>query len=94
MTDINSQQDHIEVELDAAGALLALFEATTTDEPTEDVLDADGTLMRLDRDEGELAGHTGDTTEEEVSDFEMDDAERAEFMADFRARWRSESLWK
>jgi hypothetical protein len=77
MTDAsNSQQVYTAAEVDAANALLLLCQA-----PSQEVVEAASILMTMHRNDGA-------ETEDEVSDVEMDDAERAEFMADFQARWR------
>lgn len=79
MTDSDSgdeQQGYTPAEVDAANALLALSVP-----PTEEVVDAANTLMDIYRNDGA-------ETEDEVSDIEMDNAEEAEFMADFQTRWR------
>jgi hypothetical protein len=49
---------------------------------SQEVIDAARILMTL-------HSNDGAETEDEVSDTEMDDAEKADFMADFQARWRS-----
>jgi len=59
-----------------------------------DVLIATGILMRLNRNKPSLAvaaNRSGDTTDEEVSDDDMSDAEKAAFVADFVAGWREPS---
>jgi len=79
MTDVSSeeeQQGYTPAEVEAANALLSLSVP-----PTQEVVDAANILMDMYRNDGA-------ETEEGVSDIEMDDAERAEFMADFQARWR------
>jgi hypothetical protein len=78
MTDnSNGQQGHTAAELDAANSLLLLCQPLS-----QEVIDAARILMTL-------HSNDGAETEDEVSDTEMDDAEKADFMADFQARWRS-----
>jgi hypothetical protein len=75
----DNQQRYTAAEMDAAHALLLMCQA-----PSQDVLDAASILMDIQRDDGAA-------TEDEVSDTEMNDADKAEFMADFQARWRPET---
>jgi hypothetical protein len=51
---------------------------------TADEIDAANILMTLNKEDGA-------ETEDEVSDTEMDDAQKAEFMADFQKNWRPET---
>jgi hypothetical protein len=82
MTDTSSgdsQEGYTVDEVDAANALLMMCQT-----PSQEVVDAANILMTLHKNDGA-------ETEDEVSDTEMDDAEKAEFMADFQARWRPET---
>jgi hypothetical protein len=81
MVDVSNEDDqrrYTAAELDAADALLFMCQTPPQD---REVLDAASILMDLHRDDGSA-------TEEEVSDTEMIGTERAEFMANFQARWR------
>ena len=75
----DNQQRYTAAEMDAAHALLLMCQT-----PPQDVLDAASILM-------DMHGGEGAATEDEVSDTEMNDADKAEFMADFQARWRPET---
>lgn len=76
MTDAgNYQQSYTAAEVDAANALLLLCQPRS-----QEIIDAANILMTL------HGSNDGAETEDEVSDTEMDDAEKAEFMADFQAR--------
>ena len=82
MTDAgsgDSLEGYTADEIDAANALLLMFQT-----PPQEVIDAANILMTLNKDDGA-------ETEDEVSDTEMDDAQKAEFMADFQANWRPET---
>jgi hypothetical protein len=81
--------------LDAAELLMALPASVASSavprQLPNDALIAAGILMRLHRNNTSLAvaaNRSGDTTDEEVSDDDMSDAEKAAFVADFVARWR------
>jgi hypothetical protein len=75
----DSQEGYTADEIDAANALLLIFQT-----PPQEVIDAANILMTLNKDDGA-------DTEDEVSDTEMDDAQKAEFMADFQANWRPDT---
>jgi hypothetical protein len=75
----DSQEGYTADEIDAANALLLMFQT-----PPQEVVDAANILMTLNKDDGA-------DTEDEVSDTEMDDAQKAEFMADFQANWRPDT---
>jgi hypothetical protein len=78
----NAQQGHTAAEMDAADALLMVFQTPPRTPPQDqEVLNAAAILMELHKDD-DVA------TEDEVSDTEMNDAERAEFVVDYQARWR------
>jgi hypothetical protein len=75
----DSQEGYTADEIDAANALLLMFQT-----PPQEVIDAANILMTLNKEDGA-------ETEDEVSDTEMDDAQKAEFMADFQKNWRPET---
>jgi hypothetical protein len=78
----NAQRGHTAAEMDAADALLMVFQTLPRASPQDqEVLNAAAILMELHKDD-DVA------TEDEVSDTEMNDAERAEFVVDYQARWR------
>ena len=78
----NAQRGHTAAEMDAADALLMVFQTPPRTPPQDqEVLNAAAILMELHKDH-DVA------TEDEVSDTEMNDAERAEFVVDYQARWR------
>lgn len=84
MTDAvigEAQQGYTAAEKDAADALLLMCQTPPPSPPSQEVFDAASILMDMHRDDDSA-------TEDEVSDTEMNDAEKAEFMADFQARWR------
>jgi hypothetical protein len=80
-----SQEGYSADEVDAANALVLLFRTpppSPPSPPSQEVLDAASILMEMHRNDGA-------ETDDEVSDTEMDEAE---FMADFQAQWRPETL--
>jgi len=82
MTDTSSgdsQEGYTVDKVEAANVLLMMCHQTP-----QEVVDAANILMTLHKNDGA-------ETEDEVSDTKMDEAEKAEFMADFQARWRPET---
>jgi hypothetical protein len=78
----NAQQGHTAAEMDAADALLMVFQMSPRTPPQDqEVLNAAAVLMELHKDDNVA-------TEDEVSGTEMNDAEGAEFVVDYQARWR------